>query len=571
VAAVLLAFALAVWVPGSALAQASIVDTQLEVSTAVAQSSITTEAIKKADDTKCRAYQARIDTLTGQVKAGKAQRADLVAAREALIGRLGEIDTAYKAEIASFRGAVTDIASTPEGLTALARYNAGDQAGALAILDKLQAADEAARQKATDIQRAVGERHIAELASDARDKGKVTTASVIARYEGVVKLDPSVFSDWIYVAGLYADAGRTSDAQHAAETAAKVASNDRDRSIALEELGDVQSAQGNTAGAGKAYAEGLVIFRRLAAAQPTNVSAQRAVAVAVERTGDVLQAEGDLAGAGRAYAEGLAISRRLAAADPTNAGRQRDVSVGLQGTGEVLQAQGDLAGAGHAYAEDLAISRRLAAADPTNADAQRGVSVTLDKTGEVLQAQGDLAGAGKAYAEALSIDRRLAAADPTNAGAQRDVAIALDRTGEALRAKGDLAGAVKAYAEALAIGRRVAAADPANAGAQRDLSGDLANVGDVLRAAGDLAGAGKAYAEELAIRHRLAAADRANADAQRDVWVVMFKLASIGTPGVRWSDVVSWMKAMDAKGMLAPSDRQFLDQARASAATAAGK
>jgi tetratricopeptide (TPR) repeat protein len=619
VAAVLLAFALAVWVPGSALAQASIVDTQLEVSTAVAQSSITTEAIKKADDTKCRAYQARIDTLTGQVKAGKAQRADLVAAREALIGRLGEIDTAYKAEIASFRGAVTDIASTPEGLTALARYNAGDQAGALAILDKLQAADEAARQKATDIQRAVGERHIAELASDARDKGKVTTASVIARYEGVVKLDPSVFSDWIYVAGLYADAGRTSDAQHAAETAAKVASNDRDRSIALEELGDVQSAQGNTAGAGKAYAEGLVIFRRLAAAQPTNVSAQRAVAVAVERTGDVLQAEGDLAGAGRAYAEGLAISRRLAAADPTNAGaqeevstalqdtgdvlraegdlagagkayaedlsidrrlaaadptdagRQRDVSVGLQGTGEVLQAQGDLAGAGHAYAEDLAISRRLAAADPTNADAQRGVSVTLDKTGEVLQAQGDLAGAGKAYAEALSIDRRLAAADPTNAGAQRDVAVALDRTGEALRAKGDLAGAVKAYAEALAIGRRVAAADPANAGAQRDLSGDLANVGDVLRAAGDLAGAGKAYAEELAIRHRLAAADRANADAQRDVWVVMFKLASIGTPGVRWSDVVSWMKAMDAKGMLAPSDRQFLDQARASAATAAGK
>src|ERR1700679_2762557 len=92
--AVLVTFGLAVASSLPALAQASIVDTQLEVSTAVAQSSITTEAIKKADDTKCRAYQARIDTLTGQVKAGKAQRADLIAAREALIGRLGEIDGA---------------------------------------------------------------------------------------------------------------------------------------------------------------------------------------------------------------------------------------------------------------------------------------------------------------------------------------------------------------------------------------------------------------------------------------------------------------------------------------------
>ena len=35
---------------------------------------------------------------------------------------------------------MTEIASTPEGLAALARYNAGDQVGALAILDRLEAA-----------------------------------------------------------------------------------------------------------------------------------------------------------------------------------------------------------------------------------------------------------------------------------------------------------------------------------------------------------------------------------------------------------------------------------------------
>jgi tetratricopeptide (TPR) repeat protein len=85
----------------------------------------------------------------------------------------------------------------------------------------------------------------------------------------------------------------------------------------------------------------------------------------------MLRAQGDLAGAGKAYAEMLAIDRRLAAADPTNAVAQSDMSVDLQRTGVVLRTRGDLAGAGNAYAEALAISRRLAAADPTNAVAQR--------------------------------------------------------------------------------------------------------------------------------------------------------------------------------------------------------
>src|ERR1700722_6435295 len=66
-------------------AQVSIIDTQLEVSTAVAQSALTTEAIRKADDAKCRALQARIEALTGQVRAGKGQKAELIAAKDALV------------------------------------------------------------------------------------------------------------------------------------------------------------------------------------------------------------------------------------------------------------------------------------------------------------------------------------------------------------------------------------------------------------------------------------------------------------------------------------------------------
>ena len=522
VLAALLTFALAAW-PPAAHAQASIVDTQMEVTTALVQSSLTIEAVKKADDARCRDLQARIDELSAQVKAGKAKQADLTSAKEALLTRLGDVDGAYKAEIAAFRGAVTDIASTSEGLAALARFNAGDQVGALAILDKLQAADETARHAATAVQDAVGERQIAALALDARDKGKVTTDSVIARYEAVVKLDPGVSRDWINLGRLYQDAGRTADARSAAESAAKVAGNDRDKSAALSEFGDVLQSQGDLAGAGKAYAEMLAIDRRLAAADPTNAVTQRDVSIDLDRTGGVLQAQGDLAGAGNAYAEDLAIARRLAAADPTNAVTQRDVSVALEETGDLLQAQGDLVRAADAFAEDLAIRRRLAAADSTNPVAQRDLSVALAKTGDVLQAQGELASAGNAYAEMLAILRRLAAADPTNATAQRDVSVALERTG------------------------------------------------DVLRAQGDLAGAGKAYEEDLAIARRLAAADPTNAVAQRDVWLAMHKLVEMGSPDVHWSDVAAEMEAIDAKGMLAPADRQRLDNARARAAEEALK
>jgi tetratricopeptide (TPR) repeat protein len=535
--AALLALTVAVWSPPAACAQGSIVDTQMEVTTAVVQSELTTEAIKKADDAKTRGLveqrdraAAQRDALAAQVKAGKAQKAGLVtankvlaSANDALVARLAATNTEYKVAIDVFRGAVTDIASTPEGLAALARFNAGDQVGALAILDKLQAADEAARQKATNIQKAVGERHIAALALDARDKSKVTTDSVIARYKAVVKLDPGVFLDWISLDRLYQAAGRTADARAAAATAAKIADNDRDKSVALSELGDV------------------------------------------------LQTEGDLAGACNAYAEDLAISRRLAAAHPTNAGARLDLAVALSKTGDVLRAQGDLAGAGKAFAELLAIFRPLATADPTNTGAQRDLSAALDRTGSVLLAQGDLAGASRAYAEMLAIFRRLAAADPTNAVAQRDLSLALARTGDVLRAQGDLAGAGKAYTEMLAIRRPLAAADPTNAGAQQDVADTLGSAGRVLQAQGDLAGARRAYAEMLAILRPLAAADPTNAGTQRDVAVALFNLASARSPVVHWSDAVAQMEAMDAKGMLGPTDRPFLALARANLAKAAGK
>jgi tetratricopeptide (TPR) repeat protein len=561
----LLAFALSAWLPAAVRAQASIVDTQMEVTTALVQSSITIEAVKKADDAKCRDLQARIDALEARVKAGKAQKADLVAAKAALVARLSDVDVTYKAEIAAFRGAVTDIASTPQGLAALARYNAGDQVGALAILDKLQAADEAARHAATAIDDAVGERRIAELALDARDKGKVTTASVIARYEAVVKLDPGVSTDWAQLDRLYQSAGRLPNALRAAETAAKTAAGDADRLGADDDVGDVLLAQGDLAGARASYEAGLALARRLAASQPTSAEAQRDLAVALERTGDAHRALGDLAGAAAAYGEELDLLRRLAAADPTNAVKQRDLAVALERAGDVSVALGELDGARKAYEEELAIARRLAAADPANADAQRDLEVALEKTSDVLDGQGELAGERSLLEETLSIARRLAAADPTSAVAERDLFVALTDLGDVLKL-GDLNVALKDYEEGLDIARRLAAGDPSDAKAQADVSLALEKVGDVALARPDPAAALKAFDDSLAVARSAAAADPLNADAQRRVAALLSRLAQLPGSGVGWADVVAQLESMDHKGILAPADRGFLDQSRANAA-----
>ena len=80
----------------------------------------------------------------------------MTVAQEAFVAQLADKDRAYGQAIAVFRGAVTDIASTPEGAAALARFNNGDEVGALGILDKMRAAADKARETRAAIESAAG-------------------------------------------------------------------------------------------------------------------------------------------------------------------------------------------------------------------------------------------------------------------------------------------------------------------------------------------------------------------------------------------------------------------------------
>ena len=141
----------------------------------------------------------------------------MVAAQESFVAELAANDRAFAETIAVFRGAVTDIASTPPGAAALERFNNGDEVGALAILDRLRAANDRMRQKRADVESAAEGRRIAALALEARTRGKLTTSEVIDRYQEVVRLDPGVSGDWVHLDRLYKIALRMEDARRAVD------------------------------------------------------------------------------------------------------------------------------------------------------------------------------------------------------------------------------------------------------------------------------------------------------------------------------------------------------------------
>ncbi len=203
------------------------------------------------------------------MQAGAAQRqAELTAAEEKYVAALAARDRAYAKEIAVFRKAVEDIDATPEGVAALARFNAGDEPDALMVLDQLRAARDAARKKRVDLESAVEGRQIATLALEARTKGKLTTAQVIQRYEEVTRLDPGAHWDWVELGRLYQAIGNLPAALRAAQTAAKTAENERDQSVANDAIGDVLVAQGDLPAALTAYRAGLAIRETLAKRDP---------------------------------------------------------------------------------------------------------------------------------------------------------------------------------------------------------------------------------------------------------------------------------------------------------------
>jgi len=511
-----------------------LVNARVEISAAVAGSSATLEAIERQANARDRARQAEIAALQTRLTEAEAQggaevarlQAELIAAREALVADLTARDPAYAEAIAFFRREVTDIAASPEGTAALALYNAGDRVGALAVLDRIAAAEIRANQLAMESvaraaqvqmnrQAAAILRRNATLAMDAwYDNRTFDTPAVIARYEAVVRLDPDSATDWQQLFSLYLDAGRSGAALTAVE-----------RSLEINE--------------------------RLSAADPSSqFLAERVASLfwTIDRYARAYLEGGDFELALSLYQLSLEGRERFAGGDPATLANARDENRNtLMAIQDTLTRQGndlsfrDLDGALLRYQRSLEINERLSATDPGSFYLADRMAYLLKKIGDVILRQGDLDGALSQYQRSLDLSEWRSAASPASWFAASNVSVSLILIGDVLLSQGDpeilradadvfrfghftgqedLDGALSQYQRSLEIVERLSAADPASEAFLRgEESVSLERIGDVLVRQRDLDGAMSRYQRSLEIRDRMSAADPSSADLARDVRV----------------------------------------------------
>lgn len=300
-----------------------------------------------------------------------------------------------------------------------------------------------------------------------------------------------------------------------------------DLSRALDLIGDVLRAQGDTDAALEQYRASLALDPRLAAQQPDDAQRLRHLSVVRASIGQILLARGDLAGAFAEHQAGLQIAERLALREPRNQTWQRDLAISHEDIARVLEQRGDLRAALAAYRAGKAVSERLAAADPSSAELQRDLSTSHAMVGTVLHSLGEMTGSLAEYRGSLVIVQRLAAREPQKVEWQRHLAMAYRNLADVLLPLRRVAEAEKALQDGLAITSRLAAADPANPMWQRDLARTRYGLGEVAKARGDRARILASFRQVLAIMAPLVAKDPTNVGWRKLVDEARARLASV--------------------------------------------
>jgi tetratricopeptide (TPR) repeat protein len=561
---------------GAAMAEPSVsgTETQALVQRMVLERAASIAALQRvADEREEQLFAdlaAKDRKLRAEQKAKKAAQADLAqvaaalagvtAERQKLVDEIAARDRRFGADLEEYQNQIASIANSPDPRKreALKRYAEGDRVEAFDDLVSIQDELDRANDKAS----AAGWSELGALALDLKDRGEKDTNAAIAIFEKAQKKDPEHAWGWVELGRLYREAGRLADARPAAEQALAQARDEWDRSVALDELGDVLVLLGDLLGARSRYESSLKIAEALAASSPDSTEVKRDLSVSQVKVGDALVSSWDLKGARARYESGLKIREALAASNPTSAEAQRDVSESLGRVGDVLEASGDLAGARARYESSVKIDEGLAASNPSSVEAQRDVSTSLLRLGDVLAESGDLPGAQSRIEAGLKTLESLAASNPGSAEAQRDVSAGLGKLGAVLLLSEDLPGARARYESSLKIREALAASNPSSAEAQRDVSVSLSDLGDVLEASGDLAGARVRYESSLKINEGLAASNPESAEAQRDLIEDHTRLAELPGGEGHWKEALRIALALQSQGRLSPADEEMLADLR---------
>lgn len=225
----------------------------------------------------------------------------------------------------------------------------------------------------------------------------------------------------------------------------------RDVAVIQNKIGDALIRDNRRDDALGAYRAGLAIVEKLVAGNSNAVEWQRDLAIALVRIGDTIAAT-DRAGARASYERSREIRKRLAAADPSNLLAQRDVALIFDRIGNIQAADARHAEALASYRDSLAIREKVAALDRANIGAQRDLALSHGLIGASLVALKQTEEAVAALRAGLTVVERYASSDPDNSRWQIDLVLALNKlalVGDAPRAR---------FERALAILRKLDAA-----------------------------------------------------------------------------------------------------------------
>ena len=289
--------------------------------------------------------------------------------------------------------------------------NLGDTAGALTSYEKAAHIREALRQTAatTDSEMELGRTYRA-LGDILEVKGEVP--QTIKEYERSLQLfvrlaaanpaDPAVQDELArayetladgYGHAANAETIRLTNYQKALDLREKLFTHDRSnaklqRSIALNllKIGGVTDPRRPEASA--SIRRGVAMLEALAAADPNDARARRAVGWGYYQLGNTLFAGGDFAGALASRRKAFAIRQQVSANDPQNAQAQFDLGVAYTDLAETLTAMGHPTEAVEEGRLGLAIFQELATADPSNAIYSRNVALCEEKLGDAFARSG---------------------------------------------------------------------------------------------------------------------------------------------------------------------------------------
>ena len=545
-------------------AQGVKVDPHAEVAAVLFAASATQAALAKSFDAKLKAQQERISQLASELRGGdNRHRAEMVAAQESFVADLAAKDREFAVQIAVFRNTVSDIASTPDGATALERFNAGDEVGALAILDKLRAGNEKMRAEKLRLEDAAEARRIARLALEARLRGKVTIDTVIARFEEVVKLDPGVAADWVQLERMYVETGKLVEARRAVDSLAAAARDEREHESAFRERADVLVHQGDLVGARNAAEAALKLSRKLLAENPADRDVELIYSHSLQQFGEVARRQGDLAGAETAYGEEVAYSRRRAAAPAAGDADRHALASDLLHLADTLIQRGELRKARDAIEENISLLRALQAGAPDNIRYARQIAVSLMWLSDVLSSLGQFAEAHQASEEIITTATRLSVAEPNNATVLGDLGLGHLKKAILSTIEGKLEESARSFERARSIFHDLASAPGAAIELRQNEGSGLLGLADTAFLLQDMA-ASKRFGEEgVALYRKLAAAEATDVTSRVFLAEALYSLANPLTAG---KDFSAARRAIDEglaidqgllKGGFASSDVKF--------------